>query len=213
MKRASGAVAQGVLSSRWFHLVVLALGSAFVLVGAFHGYIWFDESYSVAIANHSFSEIWRIGSGDVHPVLFYWALHALNLVFGQNILAYRLFTVLGSVALASLGYTHVRRDFGWKPGVLFTAFVLFIPYTAIMATEIRMYSWATFSVMLCALTAWRIACALREPAREGSVACVQKRAQGKRPLAGAPLSWGLSSLYRAWSAHTCTTLAPCPPSW
>ena len=202
MKRASGAVAQGVLSSRWFHLVVLALGSAFVLVGAFHGYIWFDESYSVAIANHSFSEIWRIGSGDVHPVLFYWALHVLNLVFGQNILAYRLFTVLGSVALASLGYTHVRRDFGWKPGVLFTAFVLFIPYTAIMSTEIRMYSWATFSVMLCALTAWRIACALREPAREGSVACVQKRAQGKRLLAGAPLSWwvvfAVSSLVSAY---------------
>ena len=202
MKCASGAGAQGVLSSRWFHLVVLALGSAFVLVGAFHGYIWFDESYSVAIANHSFSEIWRIGSGDVHPVLFYWALHVLNLVFGQNILAYRLFTVLGSVALASLGYTHVRRDFGWKPGVLFTAFVLFIPYTAIMATEIRMYSWATFSVMLCALTAWRIACALREPAREGSVACVQKRAQGKRLLAGAPLSWwvvfAVSSLVSAY---------------
>ena len=202
MKRASGAGAQGVLSSRWFHLVVLALGSAFVLVGAFHGYIWFDESYSVAIANHSFSEIWRIGSGDVHPVLFYWALHALNLVFGQNILAYRLFTVLGSVALASLGYTHVRRDFGWKPGVLFTAFVLFIPYTAIMATEIRMYSWATFSVMLCALTAWRIACALREPASEGFAAEVQKRAQGKRLLAGAPLSWwvvfALSSLTSAY---------------
>ena len=202
MKRASGAVAQGVLSSRWFHLVVLALGSAFVLVGAFHGYIWFDESYSVAIANHSFSEIWRIGSGDVHPVLFYWALHVLNLVFGQNILAYRLFTVLGSVALASLGYTHVRRDFGWKPGVLFTAFVLFIPYTAIMSTEIRMYSWATFSVMLCALTAWRIACALREPACEGFVACVQKRAQGKRLLASAPLSWwvvfAVSSLASAY---------------
>lgn len=202
MKRASGAGAQGMLSSRWFHLAVLALGSAFVLVGAFHGFIWFDESYSVAIANHPFSEIWRIGSGDVHPVLFYWALHALNLVFGQNILAYRLFTVLGSIALASLGYTHVRRDFGWKPGVLFTAFVLFIPYTAIMATEIRMYSWATFSVMLCALTAWRIACALREPACEGSVACVQKRAQGKRLLAGAPLSWwvvfALSSLASAY---------------
>ena len=202
MKRASGAGARGVLSSRWFHLAILALGTAFVLVGAFHGYIWFDESYSVAVANHSFSEIWRIGSGDVHPVLFYWALHALNLVFGQNILVYRLFTVLGSVALASLGYTHIRRDFGWKPGVLFTAFVLFIPYTAIMATEIRMYSWATFSVMLCALTAWRIACALREPASEGSAACVQKLAQGRRLLAGAPLSWwvifAVSSLASAY---------------
>ena len=208
MKRASGAVAQGVLSSRWFHLVVLALGSAFVLVGAFHAYIWFDESYSVAIANHSFSEIWRIGSGDVHPVLFYWALHVLNLVFGQNILAYRLFTVLGSVALASLGYTHVRRDFGWKPGVLFTAFVLFIPYTAIMATEIRMYSWATFSVMLCAS---RALCASQRAKALWPVSGNARRGRGF--LRVRRFRGGLSSLYRAWSAHTCTTLAPCPPSW
>ena len=202
MKRASGTAAWTALSSRWFHLAILVLGTAFVLIGAFHGYIWFDESYSVAIARHSFSEIWRIGSGDVHPVLFYWALHVVNLIFGENILAYRLFAVAGSVALASLGYTHIRRDFGWKEGVLFTLFVLFIPYTAIMATEIRMYSWATFSVMLCALTAWRIACALREPASEGVAAGIQKRAQGKRLFAGAPLSWwivfAVSSLASAY---------------
>ncbi len=177
-----------VVSSLWFHVAVLALGAAFVLVGAFHGYIWFDESYSVAIANHPFSEIWRIGSGDVHPVLFYWALHALNLVFGQNILVYRLFAVAGSVALAALGLTHVRRDFGWTQGVLFTLFVLFMPYIAVMATEIRMYSWATFGVTLCALTAWRIACSLRE----GDTECarrVRARAAGKRRLAGVPVSW------------------------
>ncbi len=177
-----------VVSSLWFHVAVLALGTAFVLVGAFHGYIWFDESYSVAIASHPFSEIWRIGSGDVHPVLFYWALHALNLVFGQNILVYRLFAVAGSVALATLGLTHVRRDFGWKQGVLFTLFVLFMPYIAVMATEIRMYSWATFCVMLCALTAWRIACSLRE----GDTECarrVRARAEGKRRFASVPVSW------------------------
>lgn len=202
MKRASGAGAQGVLSSRWFHLVVLALGSAFVLVGAFHGYIWFDESYSVAIANHSFSEIWRIGSGDVHPVLFYWALHALNLVFGQNILAYRLFTVLGSVALASLGYTHVRRDFGWKPGVLFTAFVLFIPYTALCRPRSACTRGRRFP-SCCARSprgASRALCASQRA--KALVACVQKRAQGKRLLAGAPLSWwvvfAVSSLASAY---------------
>ena len=180
--------ARTVASSLWFHLIVFAVGTAFVLIGAFHGYIWFDESYSVAIARHSFSEIWRIGSGDVHPVLFYWALHAVYLVFGQNILAYRLFAVAGSVFLAALGITHVRRDFGWKPGVLFTLFVLFIPYVSIMATEIRMYSWATFCVMLCALTAWRIACVLRE----GDTECVRRvraRAEGKRAFAGVPVLW------------------------
>lgn len=179
---------RAVVSSLRFHVAVLVLGTAFVLIGAFHGYIWFDESYSVAIASHPFSEIWRIGSGDVHPVLFYWALHVVSLVFGQNILAYRLFAVAGSVSLALLGLTHVRRDFGWKPGVLFSLFVLFMPYVAVMATEIRMYSWATFCVMLCALTAWRIACVLRE----GDTDCVRRvceRAAGKRAFAGVPVSW------------------------
>ncbi len=177
-----------VASSLRFHSVILVLGTAFLLMGAFHGYIWFDESYSVAIASHPFSEIWRIGSGDVHPVLFYWALHVVYLVFGQNILAYRLFAVAGSVSLALLGLTHVRRDFGWKPGVLFSLFVLFMPYIAVMATEIRMYSWATFCVMLCAFTAWRIACVLRDGDTE-CVRRVRKLAAGKRALAGVPVSW------------------------
>ncbi|MEG1827053.1 MAG: hypothetical protein RR218_07305 [Gordonibacter sp.] len=145
-----------VLSSRAFHLILLAVGTAFLLAGAFHGNVWFDESYSVGIANHSFAEIWRIGSGDVHPVLFYWALHVLNLVFGQNVLVYRLFALAGAVSLAALGYTHLRRDFGWRVGVLFSFLALFTPYVATMSVEIRMYSWATFTVMLCAIYAWRI---------------------------------------------------------
>lgn len=151
-----------VLSTRAFHLAVLCAGVLFLLSDAFHGNVWFDESYSVALANHSFSEIWRIGSGDVHPVLFYWALHALNLVFGQNVLVYRLFTVAGTVALAVLGYSHVRRDFGWRAGVLFSFLALFTPYVAIMASEIRMYSWAAFTVMLCCIYAWRIFSRVRQ---------------------------------------------------
>lgn len=190
--------ARAVVAAPWFHLLVLLAGAVFVLIGAFHGNIWFDESYSVAIARHPFSEIWRIGSGDVHPVLFYCALHVIYLVFGQNILAYRLFAVCGSVALATLGFTHVRRDFGWKPGVLFSLFVLFMPYTATMATEIRMYSWATFCVMLAALTAWRIACALREGGG-AQVRAVKERAAGKRLVAGVPLSW--------WATFSVSSLA------
>lgn len=153
------------LSSRAFHLVVLGLGTLFLLTDAFHGNVWFDETYSVAISNHGFADIWTIGSGDVHPVLFYWGLHVFNLIFGQNVLVYRLFALAGAVALGVLGYTHVRRDFGWRAGVLFSFFALFTPYVAVMAVEIRMYSWATFTVMLCALTAWRIFVALRAGSR------------------------------------------------
>ena len=144
------------LSSSAFHILLLVAGAAFLLTDAFHGNVWFDESYSVGIANHSFADIWYYSSGDVHPVLIYWALHVLNLVFGQNITIYRLFTVAGAIAMAVLGYTHVRRDAGWATGVLFSFFALFTPYISLMAVEIRMYSWATFAVMLCFIYAMRI---------------------------------------------------------
>ena len=65
------------LSSSAFHILLLVAGAAFLLTDAFHGNVWFDESYSVGIANHSFADIWYYSSGDVHPVLIYWALHVL----------------------------------------------------------------------------------------------------------------------------------------
>ena len=39
------------------HIALIILGTIFLLIPAFHNNIWFDESYSVAIVNHSFSEI------------------------------------------------------------------------------------------------------------------------------------------------------------
>ena len=197
-KRGEGCGAErgrgSLLSAWWFHAALLAVGTAFLLADAFHGNVWFDESYSVGIANHSFTEIWRIGSGDVHPVLFYWALHALNLVFGQNVLVYRLFAVAGAVALAVLGATHVRRDFGWRVGVLFSFFALFVPYIAIMAVEIRMYSWATFAVMLCGVYAFRIFACVRKsrPASDASAAAgIAARAASLPQWAGVPRRWWL----------------------
>lgn len=179
---------RAVLANPRFHVVLLVAGSLFLLTDAFHGNIWFDESYSVGIANHSFADIWYYSSGDVHPVLIYWALHVLNLVFGQNITVYRLFTVAGAIALATLGYTHVRRDSGWKVGVLFSFFALFTPYISLMSVEIRMYSWATFAVMLCFIYAMRIIdtqLSVIPPA-------IAQAAKGKKCWAGTPRSWWLT---------------------
>lgn len=158
----------GIFPSVGLHIAVLIAGSVFLLLNAFHGNIWFDESYSVGIASFSFSEIWSIGSNDVHPVLFYWCLHLLYLLFGDSILAFRLFAVVGMVSLAALGATHVRRDFGWRVGLVFTFLVCFTPYIAIEGTQIRMYSWAAFSVMLCFIYACRIIRALRHRDSDGA---------------------------------------------
>ena len=176
------------VSSSAFHILLLVAGAAFLLTDAFHGNVWFDESYSVGIANHSFADIWYYSSGDVHPVLIYWALHVLNLVFGQNITIYRLFTVAGAIAMAVLGYTHVRRDHGWATGVLFSFFALFTPYISLMAVEIRMYSWATFTVMLCFIYAIRIIGTqlATPPAR------IAEAARGLKCWAGTPRRWWIT---------------------
>ena len=179
---------QTCFSSNAFHILLLVAGAAFLLTDAFHGNVWFDESYSVGIANHSFADIWYYSSGDVHPVLIYWALHVLNLVFGQNITVYRLFTVAGAIAMAVLGYTHVRRDAGWATGVLFSFFALFTPYISLMAVEIRMYSWATFAVMLCFIYAMRIIGTqlATPPAR------IAEAARGLKCWAGTPRRWWIT---------------------
>lgn len=145
------------LRGRVAGVALLVIGAGFLLISAFQTNIWFDESYSVAIASHSFSEIWSIGSHDVHPVLYYWALHVVYLAFGSNIIAFRLFSALGSMAMAVLGVTCVAKDFGRMTGLLFTFFSLFIPVVGFMCLQVRMYSWASFSVALAAVFACRIA--------------------------------------------------------
>jgi len=140
-------------------VVLLFIGAGFLLISAFQANIWFDESYSVAIVSHSFSEIWSIGSHDVHPVLYYWALHVVYLAFGSNIIAFRLFSALGSMSMAVLGVTCVAKDFGRTTGLLFTFFSLFVPVVGFMCLQVRMYSWASFAVALAAVFACRIALA------------------------------------------------------
>ena len=111
-------------SNATIHLVLIILGIIFISLSAFHTGLWFDESYSVAIAKHSFSEIWTITGGDVHPPVYYWLLHIVYLIFGNNILMFRLFSLLSIIILGIIGFTHIRKDFGEKARNVF--FFLFI---------------------------------------------------------------------------------------
>ena len=118
--------------------------------------MWFDESYSVAIAEHGFLDIWQITGNDVHPALYYWILHIVYLLFGNNILAFRLCSVVGLALLGIVGYTHIRKEFGEKVGMLFSTLVFFLPTMLMYATEIRMYTWAMLFVTLMCIYAWRL---------------------------------------------------------
>lgn len=138
------------------NIIIIILGTIFISLGAFHTNIWFDESYSVAISNHSFSEIWNIGGNDVHPVFYYMMLKIVSLIFGNNILVFRLFSIVPIVILSILGITHIRKDYGERTGIIFSFLTLFLPIIAAYSSEIRMYTWVMLFVTITAMYANRI---------------------------------------------------------
>lgn len=138
------------------HIVVIIIGIIFLAIPIFHNNLWFDESYSVAISNHTFKEIWEIGSNDVHPVLYYWVLHILNLIFGSNIIVYRIFSCICASLVGIIGFTHIKKDFGKNVGILFSFFSMFLPVITVYAGEIRMYTFAMLLVTLMCIYAYRI---------------------------------------------------------
>ena len=142
--------------NQYLHITIIILGKIFVTIPVFHNNIWFDESYSVGMANKSFIDIWQIGSNDVHPILYYWILHLVYIIFGSNIYLYRLVSMIPLAILGILGYTHIKKDFGEKVGILFSFFALFLPIASVYSSEIRMYTWGMLFVTLMAIYAYRI---------------------------------------------------------
>ena len=139
-----------------FHFCIIIIGTIFVLLGAFHTNIWFDESYSVAIAEHKFNEIWYIDGHDVHPVFYYFLLHLVSILTNSSIIAYRLFSVIPIIIMGILGCKQITHDFGRKVGILFSFFSFFLPVITLYASEIRMYTYVMLFVTITAIYANRL---------------------------------------------------------
>lgn len=146
------------------HIFIIIIGIVFICSSGFHCNIWFDESYSVGMSQRTFREIWMFGGHDVHPVLYYWLLKILSSIVGffgissitGKILTFRFFSMIPIIILGILGFTHIRKDFGEKTGLIFSFLVFFLPELAIYANEIRMYSWGILSVSILAIYAYRL---------------------------------------------------------
>lgn len=138
------------------YVAIILLGAIFIILPCIHKNLWFDESYSVAIANHKFADIWAIGSNDVHPILYYCMLRIVKVLFNNNIIACRILSCVPLIIMSILGYTHIRKDFGNKVGLLFSFFILFWPTSIMYSGEIRMYTWSMLFVAVMSIYTYRI---------------------------------------------------------
>lgn len=138
------------------HLLIIILGSIFIFLSIFHENIWFDEAYSVGMTNKTFTDIWNIGSNDVHPVLYYWMLRIIKVLTNGSIIAYRIFSAIPIILLAILGITHIKKDFGEKTGIIFSFLSFFTPIIIVFVNQIRMYSWAAYIVTILLIYSYRV---------------------------------------------------------
>ncbi len=126
--------------------VIIVLGMALLFINITNDSLWYDESYTAAIVDQPVGDIITISGGDSHPPLYYLLLKPFCLLFGTSVFVLRLFSVLGTAALAALGIGPVRRAIGTRAGILFSLLTFILPITIAMSHEARMYTWSAFFV-------------------------------------------------------------------
>lgn len=144
------------INLNFIHILLIILGSIFIMLSSFHANMWFDESYTVALAKKSFNEIWIIDSQDVHPIFYYYLIKIIFILSNNNIVLARLSSCIPLIIMSIMGFTHIRKDFGEKVGILFSLLILISPVSVKYAGELRMYTWAMLFVFVMALYGYRI---------------------------------------------------------
>jgi len=137
-------------------LVVLG-GAALRFVGLAKESVWLDEATSITIARMDLASVVAWAAGDIHPPLYYLALH-LWLGLGESEFAVRALSALFGVATVVIVYALARELFGRRVAWLSALLLALSPLHIWYSQETRMY---VMVAMLCLLASYVMLLALR----------------------------------------------------
>ncbi len=113
---------------------------------------WYDEGNSARAAERSLPLITAAAVGDIHPPLYYYALHFWRGVFGESEFALRSLSAALGVALVWLIYLLGHRLFDESTAFAAAFVAAFNPFQVYYSQEARMYMllavWAAASTYL-----------------------------------------------------------------
>lgn len=141
---------------------VIMLGISVFL--CFSSDIWYDELFTMGLAEQSCGKLVSITARDVHPPLYYlivkFVLAASGTLIGSIHPAAiaKLVSVLPFFFCLIYALTKVRRHFGMLSAGLFCFFICAMPQLADYTVEIRMYSYALFFILASMLHAYELVC-------------------------------------------------------
>ncbi len=128
----------------------LAISIFLMSIGlVFNDNIWFDESYTLELVKHNFTDIISLLEMDMHPPLYFISLKIWMNYAGYSLVQAKIFSALGLLSTLILGCTLIRKDFGEKVACLFILFVAATPMVYYFSVQPRCYSWCVFWVTFC----------------------------------------------------------------
>ena len=101
--------------------------------------LWNDEGTSVALAARDLAAITRGAANDIHPPLYYYALHFGIALFGTSELAVRSLSALLGTLLVLLTFALGRAVAGSRVALLASFFAALSPFQIYYSQETRMY--------------------------------------------------------------------------
>ena len=146
--------------SRWREtlvlLALLALALGLRLYDLTGESLWYDETYSVWIADMDIASLRILWEMPVQFPAYYLLLHAWVRTFGLSDLSVRMVgALLGALTVVPM-YLLGRALFGRKVGAI-AAFLLAInPYHIWYSQEVRMHSWAVLFTLISLYAFWRL---------------------------------------------------------
>lgn len=134
-------------SKKYFTIVAVLAGVLATLVALAIGTkqsVWFDEAYSVRVAQQSMSDLLHLTAVDTHPPLYYMILKLWASIGGWGEVWLRLLSALFYGGSVAMGVMVIRRLFGVKIAFNSLAFLLLAPLLIRYGFEIRGYAMASF---------------------------------------------------------------------
>ena len=132
-----------------------------------HHLLYCDDMATLLVMRMPFGEMLRfLFTEDVHLPVYFILLKVWMFFFGDSVYIARCFSYAGLLACAfGCGYM-VKRLYGERAGLWYTALFLFLPASFWLIKTIRMYSWACF---FCTAVFWQAQAALTTGKRKDFV--------------------------------------------
>jgi len=121
-------------------ILIIVLGTVLRIYKLGSESVWLDEAFSIKIADGTPSEVIKETSEDVHPPLYYFALHYWMKLFGETEFASRLLSVLfGTLAIIAL-YKLAAFLYDKGTALLAATLLAFSHFNIEFSQEARMYT-------------------------------------------------------------------------